>query len=91
MNKTDLINVVVAEANVSEKDAKSVVNATLSAIANALKEGDKIQLLGFGTFEVKGVKEKDGRNPKTGDTIKIEAHNKVHFTPAQALKDHING
>lgn len=91
MNKTDLVNVIVSEVNVSEKDVKAVVNATLSAMANALKEGDKIQLLGFGTFEVKGVKEKDGRNPKTGDTIKIEAHNKVHFTPAQALKDHING
>lgn len=91
MNKTDLVNVIVSEANVNEKDAKAVVNATLSAIANALKEGDKIQLLGFGTFEVKSVKEKDGRNPKTGDAIKIEAHKKVHFTPAQALKDHING
>ena len=90
MNKTDLINVVIAETNISEKDVKSVINATLSAISNALKENDKVQILGFGTFETKTVEARDGRNPKTGEAIKIDAHKKVHFTTAQTLKEHIN-
>ena len=90
MNKTDLINVVMAETNMSEKDVKTVINATLAAVSNALKEGDKVQLLGFGTFETKEVEARDGRNPKTGEMIKIDAHRKAHFTSAQALKDHIN-
>lgn len=91
MNKTDLVNVVMAETSLSEKDVKAVINATLAAVSNALKEGDKVQLLGFGTFETKSVEARDGRNPKTGETIKIDAHKKAHFTSAQALKDHING
>ncbi len=90
MNKTDLVNVVMAETNLGEKDVKAVVNAALSAISNALKEDDKVQLLGFGTFEVKTVEARDGRNPKTGEAIKIDAHKKAHFSPAQALKDHLN-
>lgn len=91
MNKTDLVNVVMAETNLVEKDVKAAINATLSAIADALKEGDKVQLIGFGTFEIKAVEARDGRNPKTGESIKIDAHKKAHFTSAQALKDHING
>ena len=91
MNKTDLVNVVMAETNLVEKDVKAAINATLSAIADALKEGDKVQLIGFGTLEIKAVEARDGRNPKTGEPIKIDAHKKVHFTSAQALKDHING
>ena len=90
MNKTDLVNVVIAETNLAEKDVKAVINATLSAITEALKEEDKVQLLGFGTFEVKTVEAREGRNPKTGETIKIDAHKKAHFTSAQALKDCIN-
>lgn len=90
MNKTDLVNVVMAETNLAEKDVKAVINATLSAISGALKEGDKVQLLGFGTFETKAVEAREGRNPKTGESIKIDAHKKVHFTSAQALKDQIN-
>ena len=91
MNKTDLVNVVMAETNLGEKEVKAAINATLSAISDALKEGDKVQLIGFGTFEVKEVEARDGRNPKTGESIKIDAHKKAHFTSAQALKDHING
>ena len=90
MNKTDLINVVMAETNLAEKDVKAVINATLSAIAGALKQEDKVQLLGFGTFEIKTVEAREGRNPKTGESIKIDAHKKAHFTSAQALKDQIN-
>ena len=90
MNKTDLINVVMAETNLSEKDVKAVINATFSAVSNALKEGDKVQLLGFGTFDVKEVDAREGRNPKTGESISIDAHKKVSFTTAQSLKDFIN-
>ena len=90
MNKTDLINVVVAETGLAEKDVKAVVSSTLDAISNALKENDKVQLIGFGTFEVKKVEARDGRNPQTGEAIKIDAHKKVNFSSAQALKDHVN-
>ena len=90
MNKTDLINVVAAEASLTKKDAEAAVNATLAAIANALKDGDKVQLLGFGTFEVKTVAEREGRNPKTGETIKIPASKKAAFTASKLLKDQLN-
>ena len=90
MNKTDLINVVAAEASLTKKDAEAAVNATLAAIANALKDGDKVQLLGFGTFEVKAVAEREGRNPKTGETIKIPASRKASFTASKLLKDQLN-
>ena len=90
MNKTDLINVVAAEANLTKKDADAAVNATLAAIANALKDGDKVQLLGFGTFEVKAVAEREGRNPKTGESIKIPASKKAAFTASKLLKDQLN-
>lgn len=90
MNKTDLINVVAAEANLTKKDAEAAVNATLAAIANALKDGDKVQLLGFGTFEVKAVAEREGRNPKTGETITIPASKKAAFTASKLLKDQLN-
>ena len=91
MNKTDLINVVAAEANLSKKDADAAVSATLAAIANALKEGDKVQLIGFGTFEVKSVAAREGRNPQTGETIKIAASKKPAFSASKALKDAVNG
>ena len=90
MNKTDLINVVAAEASLTKKDAEAAVNATLAAIANALKDGDKVQLLGFGTFEVKAVAEREGRNPKTGEAIKIPASKKASFTASKLLKDQLN-
>ncbi len=91
MNKTDLVNVVAAEAELSKKAAEAAVNATLEAIANALKSGDKVQLIGFGTFEVKTVAEREGRNPKTGETIKIAATKKPAFAASKVLKDQVNG
>ena len=91
MNKTDLVNVVAAEAELTKKAAEAAVNATLDAIANALKSGDKVQLIGFGTFEVKDVAEREGRNPKTGETIKIAATKKPAFTASKVLKDLVNG
>ncbi len=91
MNKTDLINVVASETNTTKKEAEAAVNATLAAIANALKDGDKVQLIGFGTFEVKAVAEREGRNPKTGETIKIAASKKPVFSASKVLKDQVNG
>ncbi len=90
MNKTDLVNVVAAETGVAKKDVDEVVNATLAAVANALKEGDKVQLIGFGTFEVKNVAAREGRNPKTGETIAIEAGKKPAFSASKVLKDLVN-
>ena len=91
MNKTDLINVVTEETTVSKANADAVVTATLNAIAEALKNGDKVALLGFGTFEVKEVAAREGRNPKTGETIEIPACKKPSFSASKALKDAVNG
>ena len=91
MNKTDLINVVAEETKVSKANTEAVVTATLNAIAEALKSGDKVALLGFGTFEVKDVVAREGRNPKTGETIEIAACKKPSFSASKALKDAVNG
>ena len=90
MTKTDLVNVVAAETQLSKKDVDAVVNATLNALSNALKEGDKIQLIGFGTFDVKATAAREGRNPKTGETITIPASKKVGFAASKALKSLVN-
>ena len=91
MNKTDLINVVAQETELKKKDVEAVVNATSDAISAALKEGDKVQLIGFGTFEVKDVAAREGRNPKTGEAITIEASKRPGFSASKALKDLVNG
>ena len=90
MNKTELVNVVAAETTVAKKDVDAVITATLKAIADAMKEGDKVALLGFGTFEAKATTEREGRNPKTGEKITIAAGKKPAFTASKALKDEIN-
>ena len=91
MNKTDLVNVVADATEMTKKDVDAVVSATLKAITDALKAGDKVQLIGFGTFEVKDAAEREGRNPKTGEIIKIAASKKPAFSASKALKDEING
>ena len=90
MTKTDLVNVVVAETNLKKKDAEAAVNVALAAISGALKDGDKVQLIGFGTFEVKNVAAREGRNPQTGETIKIAASKAPKFKAGKALKDQVN-
>lgn len=90
MTKTDLVNVVAAETEVSKKVVDTVVNSALEAIANALKEDDKVQLIGFGTFEVKNVAAREGHNPKTGETIQIPESKKVSFSASKVLKDSLN-
>lgn len=87
MNKAELINAVAAAAEVSKKDAEAVLTATLDAITDALKEGDKVQLVGFGSFEVKERAARIGRNPKTKEAIEIPASKAPVFKPSKALKD----
>ena len=87
MNKAELINAVAAATEFSKKDAEAAVTATLEAITSALKDGDKVQLVGFGSFEVKKRAERIGRNPKTKESIKIPASKVPVFKPGKALKD----
>ena len=89
MNKTDLVNAVAAKG-FTKKDADAAVAAVFEAIEGALVKGDKVQLIGFGTFEVRERAAKEGRNPKTGETIKIAATKVPAFKAGKALKDAIN-
>ena len=87
MNKAELINAVAASADCSKKDAEAVITAALDTITAALKEGDKVQLVGFGSFEVKKRAARIGRNPKTKESIEIPASVVPVFTAGKALKD----
>ena len=87
MNKAELINAAAEKAGLSKKDTETVVNATIDVIAGTLADGDKVQLVGFGAFEVKSRAERTGRNPKTKEEIKIPASKVPVFKPGKALKD----
>ena len=89
MNKTELINAVAEKAELSKKDAEAAVTAMIDAITGALVEGEKVQLVGFGAFEVKARAERIGRNPRTKEEIKIPASKVPVFKPGKALKDAI--
>ena len=91
MTKTDLINVIAAETEIKKKDVEAVVNSAFDSIIGALKEGDKVQIIGFGTFETKDVEARECRNPRTGETVKVDACKKPAFTASKALKDLVNG
>ena len=86
MNKAELINAVAAAADVSKKDAEAVIVATVDAITQALSEGERVQLVGFGSFEVKKRAARTGRNPKTKEAIEIPASKVPVFKPGKALK-----
>ena len=90
MNKTQLVDVVALKTGLKKKEAEAAVNAMTDAIAEAMKAGDKVQLIGFGTFEVKERGAREGRNPRTGETIKIAASKHPSFTAGKALKDSVN-
>ena len=90
MNKTQLIDAVAAKTDLKKKDAEAAVNAVVAAIQDALKAGDKVQLVGFGTFEVKERGARTGRNPQTGAAIEIAASKHPAFTAGKAFKDAIN-
>jgi len=87
MNKAELINAVAAKNELDKKNAEKAVNAVLSAITDALAAGDKIQLIGFGTFEVRARAEKQARNPRTGEVITAPATKVPAFKAGKALKE----
>ena len=87
MNRTELIAAVAEKAGLTKKDAEQAVNTALNAITEALKNGDKVTLVGFGTFEVRERPARKGRNPQTGAEITIEASKLPAFKAGKALKD----
>ncbi|WP_181348220.1 HU family DNA-binding protein [Thalassobacillus sp. CUG 92003] len=87
MNKTDLINAVSEKADLSKKDATQAVDSVFESIMDSLKDGDKVQLIGFGNFEVRERAARKGRNPQTGEEIEIAASKVPAFKPGKALKD----
>ncbi|OQB25484.1 MAG: DNA-binding protein HU [Firmicutes bacterium ADurb.Bin182] len=90
MNKSELISAVAEKSGVSKKDAEKTVNATLSAITEALKAGDKVSLVSFGTFEVRERPAHKGHNPMTGAEIMIPASKAPAFKAGKGLKDALN-
>ncbi|MBE7067500.1 MAG: HU family DNA-binding protein [Ruminococcaceae bacterium] len=90
MNKTELIAKVAENAGISKKSATAAVNATFDAITEAIAAGDKVQLAGFGTFETRERAARDGKNPLTGEAIKIAACKVPAFKAGKALKDAVN-
>ena len=90
MNKTELVAAVAEQAGLSKKDAEAAVKAFTDVVAEALKAVDKIQLVGFGTFEVSERAAREGRNPRTGETMVIEASKTPKFKAGKALKDLVN-
>jgi len=90
MNKTQLIEAIADESGLKKKEAEAALNAMTAAIAEALKAGEKVQLVGFGTYEVKERAARNGRNPKTGETIKIAASKTPAFSAGKGLKDAVN-
>jgi len=87
MNKTELIAQVAEKTGLSKKDTESVINAAVDTIAATMAQGDKVQLSGFGIFEVKDRQARVGRNPKTKEAIEIPASRQPVFKPSKALKD----
>lgn len=87
MNKAELINATAEKAGLSKKDTEAAIAAVISVMTEALAEGEKIQLVGFGAFEVKSRAERIGRNPKTKEEIKIPASKVPVFKAGKALKD----
>lgn len=90
MNKAELIDVVADSADVSKAAAGRALDSVITAITKALKKGDTVTLVGFGTFSVRKRSARIGRNPRTGEAIKIKASKAPGFKPGKALKDAVN-
>lgn len=90
MNKADLVAKVAEKSGVTKKDAEKAVAGIFAAVQEALVAGDKVQVLGFGTFEVKERAARIGRNPQTGDELQIAASKNPSFKPGKALKEAVN-
>ncbi|MBQ4543699.1 MAG: HU family DNA-binding protein [Clostridia bacterium] len=87
MNRQELIASIAEKSGITKKDAETVLSATIASITEALKKGDKVQLVGFGTFEIRERAARTGRNPATGAEIKIAAAKTPAFKAGKALKD----
>ena len=90
MNRQQLVEALVKETGASKKDAAKALEAFTETVADALKKNDKVQLVGFGTFEVSERAAREGRNPQTGATMKIAASKAPKFKAGKALKDSLN-
>ena len=90
MNKADLVDAVADSADISKAAAGRALDSAIAAITKALKKGDSVTLVGFGTFTVRKRNARMGRNPRTGESIKIKASKVPGFKPGKALKDTIN-
>lgn len=91
MNKAELVEKVAASAGLTKTQAEAAVNAFVETLTDVLKEGDKISLKGFGTFEVRAREARTGRNPRTGETMTIAASKVPAFKASSALKNVVNG
>ena len=90
MNRTELVAAMAEKSQLSKKDAESALKAFIDVVSEEMQKGEKIQLVGFGTFEVSERAAREGRNPQTGKTMKIEACKAPKFKAGKALKDAIN-
>ena len=90
MNKVELVEAMAKKADISKKDAEAALKAFTSTVEGALKKGDKVQLVGFGTFEVSKRAARKGRNPQTGEEMKIKASKTPKFKAGKAFKDALN-
>ena len=90
MNKTELVAAIAENAEISKKDAEKALKAFADVVAEELKKGEKVQLVGFGTFEVSERAARDGRNPQTGETMTLAACKAPKFKAGKALKDAVN-
>ena len=90
MNKNEFVAAVAAKADISKADASRAVDAVFDAITDVLKSGDEVRLVGFGTFAVSARAASEGRNPRTGETIKIAASKQPKFKAGKVLKDALN-
>ena len=89
MNKVELVDAMAEKAGISKKDAEAALKAFISTVEGTLKKGDKVQLVGFGTFEVSERKARTGRNPRTGEKIKIKATKAPAFKPGKGMKEDV--
>ena len=90
MNKTELVAAIASQAEISKKDSEKALKAFVDVVTEELKKGHKIQLVGFGTFEISERAAREGRNPQTGKTMKIGACKAPKFKAGKALKDAVN-
>ena len=90
MNKQELLSAMAEKSGLTKKDSEAALAAFIETVQDTLKKGEKVQLVGFGTFEVAERAAREGRNPQTGQTMKIEASNARKFKAGKALKDMVN-